>query len=199
VVCVAGSEKTGGGGPSWDALRAGNAEREQVVRRLNKAFSEGRLDVAELEERVAQAYAAKTLGDLRPLTADLPPEVGRDAVAPVPPAPPLSRPATVQDLKQVALDLAASRLNAKLERDRERTARRQQRYERQQRRDLARQTAGSHPVAVWATVSLVCFVIWLVTAVTRGGADPWFLWVAGPWGAVLLGRYLGTHGRRPSS
>jgi hypothetical protein len=196
---VAGSENAGGGAPSRDALRAGNAEREQVVQRLNRAFSEGRLDVAELEERVAQAYAAKTLGDLRPLTADLPPEIGRNTVTPAPPTPPLSRPATVQDLRQVTLDLVASRMNAKLERDRERTARRQQRYERQQRRDLARQMAGSHPVVAWATVSLVCFVIWLITMVTSGAAYPWFLWVAGPWGALLLGRHLGSRDRDPSS
>jgi len=195
---VAGSENAGGGASSRDALRAGNAEREQIVQRLNMAFGEGRLDLAELEERVAQAYAAKTLGDLRPLTTDLPPEVGRPAVAPAPPPAPLNRPATVQDLKQVALDLAASRLNAKLERDRERMARRQQRLERHQRRDLARQLSGNHPVVAWATASLVCFVIWLIMVVTGGWTDPWFLWVAGPWGALLLGRYLGRRGRHPS-
>jgi hypothetical protein len=43
-----------------------------VVAQLNAAFSEGRLDVAELDERVAAAYAAKTLGELVPLTVDLP-------------------------------------------------------------------------------------------------------------------------------
>jgi DUF1707 SHOCT-like domain len=53
-------------------LRAGNADRERVVAQLNAAFAEGRLDVAELDERVAAAYAAKTLGELVPLTADLP-------------------------------------------------------------------------------------------------------------------------------
>ena len=57
------------------SIRAGNADRERVVAQLNTAFSEGRLDVAELDERVAAAYAAKTLGELVPLTADLP--VGR--------------------------------------------------------------------------------------------------------------------------
>lgn len=54
------------------AMRAGHAEREQVVARLNNAFAEGRLDVGELDERVAAAYAARTMGDLVPLTADLP-------------------------------------------------------------------------------------------------------------------------------
>jgi hypothetical protein len=176
-------------------MRAGNAEREQVVQRLNRAFSEGRLELAELEERVAQAYAAKTLGELWPLTVDLPPETGAPP-APEVPRPP-SRPATVQDLKQVALDLATSRLSAKLERDRDRLSRRHQAHQRrdlarQQRRDLTRRVTDHHPVAAWATVSVVCFVIWLITMLTGGGASPWFLWVAGPWGALLLMRYLGN-------
>ncbi len=54
------------------SVRAGNADREKVVARLNTAFAEGRLDVGELDERVTAAYAAKTLGQLAPLTADLP-------------------------------------------------------------------------------------------------------------------------------
>ncbi|HEX6669413.1 MAG TPA: DUF1707 domain-containing protein [Gemmatimonadales bacterium] len=54
------------------SLRAGNADRERVVALLNGAFAEGRLDVRELDERVAAAYAAKTMGELAPLTADLP-------------------------------------------------------------------------------------------------------------------------------
>jgi hypothetical protein len=70
---------------SGDAsMRAGNADRERVVAQLNTAFSEGRLDVAELDERVAAAYAAKTLGELVPLTADLP--VGQQRARSTPPA-----------------------------------------------------------------------------------------------------------------
>jgi hypothetical protein len=66
--------------PSGDgSVRAGNADRERVVAQLNAAFAEGRLDVGELDERVAAAYAAKTLGELVPLTADLP--VGRARAA----------------------------------------------------------------------------------------------------------------------
>lgn len=40
--------------------------------------------------------------------------------------------------------------------------------------------------ATYATVNLICFTVWLIIAATGGTADPWFLWVAGPWGAVLL-------------
>ena len=74
---------TASSSPSGDgSLRAGNADREKVVARLNAAFAEGRLDVAELDERVASAYAAKTLGELVPLTADLPGGQQPKAVAP---------------------------------------------------------------------------------------------------------------------
>ncbi len=48
--------------------------------------------------------------------------------------------------------------------------------------------------AGWATVSMVCFVVWLLA----GMGSPWFLWVAGPWGAVMAVRWIfGTapHGR----
>lgn len=58
--------------PEQSSLRAGHDDREKVVVRLNSAFAEGRLEVAELDERVAAAYRAKTLGELVPLTADLP-------------------------------------------------------------------------------------------------------------------------------
>jgi Domain of unknown function (DUF1707) len=55
-----------------EGMRVGNVEREVVVRRLNDAFSEGRLELAELDQRIAQAYAARTMAELRPLVADLP-------------------------------------------------------------------------------------------------------------------------------
>lgn len=55
-------------------LRAGDADRETVAQRLRAAHADGRLDVSEVEERLTAAYAAKTLGDLEPLTADLPPD-----------------------------------------------------------------------------------------------------------------------------
>jgi Domain of unknown function (DUF1707) len=53
-------------------VRASNAEREKAVALLQRALGEGRITMAEFEERVAAAYAAKTRGDLDVLTADLP-------------------------------------------------------------------------------------------------------------------------------
>lgn len=49
----------------------------------------------------------------------------------------------------------------------------------------------------YGSVNLVCIVIWLLTAVTSGSWYPWWIWVAGPWGALLLaGRLFGSHDER---
>lgn len=69
--------------PRSGDVRASDAEREAVVDRLRAHFAEGRLDHAELEERVEAAYRAKMRSELDGLLADLP------AVAPL--QPPLLR------------------------------------------------------------------------------------------------------------
>jgi Domain of unknown function (DUF1707)/Cell wall-active antibiotics response 4TMS YvqF len=53
------------------ALRASDADRERIVEVLSSALTDGRLDVDEHAERVERAYAARRLGDLVGLTADL--------------------------------------------------------------------------------------------------------------------------------
>lgn len=53
-------------------MRASDADREQVAQQLHKAMSEGRIDMSELDERLTTLYQAKTVGELAPLTADLP-------------------------------------------------------------------------------------------------------------------------------
>jgi Domain of unknown function (DUF1707) len=51
--------------------------------------------------------------------------------------------------------------------------------------------------ATYATVNLVCIVIWLLTAVPSGVWYPWWIWVAGPWGALMLaGQIFGPHDDR---
>lgn len=52
--------------------RAGDAEREQVAEKLRVAAGEGRIDLAELDERLERAYHAKTYRELDALLADLP-------------------------------------------------------------------------------------------------------------------------------
>jgi hypothetical protein len=55
------------------ALRASDADREQIVSALRQHHSEGRLTVDEFTERMQHAFGAKTFGELDPLTRDLPP------------------------------------------------------------------------------------------------------------------------------
>lgn len=54
------------------ALRASDADREQLVDVLKTAFGEGRLTQDEYTTRMEQAYTAKTYGELRALVIDLP-------------------------------------------------------------------------------------------------------------------------------
>ncbi|MEQ4204371.1 DUF1707 domain-containing protein [Actinopolymorpha sp. B17G11] len=70
--------------PDRSAYRAGDADREAVVERLRAAASDGRLDLAEFEERMSAAYTAKTFAELAPLTADL---LDGTSVAPAPTGP----------------------------------------------------------------------------------------------------------------
>jgi hypothetical protein len=55
-----------------DAARAADSDREAVAERLRIAAGDGRIDLAELEDRLGEAYAAKTYGQLETLVADLP-------------------------------------------------------------------------------------------------------------------------------
>ena len=65
-------------------LRAADSDRVAVAAALGEHMSAGRLTLAEYDERVAQAYAAKTFGELTELTADLPTPGRAVAQAPVP-------------------------------------------------------------------------------------------------------------------
>ena len=73
-----------------DRLRAGHADREQVIEALKDAFVQGRLTRDELDTRAGRALAARTRAELAALTADIP---GGPAGPPRPPAPaPVRRP-----------------------------------------------------------------------------------------------------------
>jgi hypothetical protein len=66
-------------------VRASDAEREQMATILRAAMTEGRLDLAEGEERLAKAYAATYRDELRGLVTDLP-DGGRRALVDTPEA-----------------------------------------------------------------------------------------------------------------
>jgi hypothetical protein len=57
--------------PAPRDLRASDADRERVVALLTEAAGDGRLTLREHSERAERAYAARTLGELAALTADL--------------------------------------------------------------------------------------------------------------------------------
>ena len=74
-------------------LRAADADRSAVATALGEHMAAGRLSLAEYDERLARAYAARTYGELAELTADLPTTprartpAARPPTAPAPPAP----------------------------------------------------------------------------------------------------------------
>ncbi len=63
------SQARGDGRPE---MRASDADRDSAAAVLGSAMAAGRLTTTEYAERLDAVYAAKTLGDLAPLTADLP-------------------------------------------------------------------------------------------------------------------------------
>ena len=59
------------------AMRASDQDRESAAELLREAYVAGRLSREELDERAAAVYSATTWGELRDLTADLPPPAAR--------------------------------------------------------------------------------------------------------------------------
>jgi hypothetical protein len=57
-------------------MRASDRDRDCAAAALREAYTSGRLDAEEFHERLDAAYAAKTWGELRTLTADLPEGAG---------------------------------------------------------------------------------------------------------------------------
>jgi Domain of unknown function (DUF1707) len=97
---------TGPGDPAGAGrgrLRAGHADREQVIEALKAAFVDGRLTKDELAARTGRALAARTYADLAALTADLPaePAVAEQVRAVLAPAAPAA-PAAAEQVPAVA-------------------------------------------------------------------------------------------------
>ncbi|MDA8368842.1 MAG: DUF1707 domain-containing protein [Nocardiopsaceae bacterium] len=51
---------------------------------------------------------------------------------------------------------------------------------------VLRDPALAIPWALWAGVNTLCFTVWLILFLTGQVTYPWFLWVLGPWGIVML-------------
>jgi hypothetical protein len=129
-------------GMGRDEMRAADADRQAVADNLKAALDEGRLDLHEYDERLQQAYAAKTYGELAPLLSDLPAQRRPAGLAP---AQPEANGAEVT--RQWVFEVWSS----------------------------------------WLPVVAVTTVIWLISSLGSGELLYfWPIWVAGPWGAVLV-------------
>jgi len=141
-------------------MRASDADRQEAIERLRTALDEGRLKMDEYLERMGLASEAVTYGDLAPLYADLP-ETGsvarREPAAP-PSVPPAAHPPAASQAAAVS------------------------------RRGFAGLPTPLKVLwTIWGAVVSINLVVWvLVSATTAQLIYPWPLWVAGPWGAVLL-------------
>ena len=158
--------------PPDPRIRASDADRDRAASLLREHHAVGRLSVEEFNERLDKVYAAKTMGEIDEQLADLP-----------------------------GIDLY--RLpDASLPRYRGPTAGAGGVILPQQARGGVARTGGRFSAAwrgawgSWLAVSMLTFVVWLLS----GHGYPWFLWVAGPWGAVMLASWISAgphhgHGR----
>ena len=132
-----------------DEMRAADADRQAVADKLKAALDEGRLDLSEYDERLQQAYAAKTYGELEGLLTDLP--VTGHGASPGGRAPRTTSPAA----GCCTCGAAISRWSA------------------------------SPPS------------IWLVSSIAAGELLYfWPVWVAGPWGVLLIWQTVGGLAQR---
>ncbi|WP_433080792.1 DUF1707 SHOCT-like domain-containing protein [Dactylosporangium sp. CA-052675] len=134
-------------------LRAADVDRQFVAERLKAALDEGRLSLGEYDDRLKEAYAARTYGDLDVILRDLPGfhPAGGSQLAPQEPL------ADDPD----------------------------ERRERGDTRSNPRWLIGIW--SAWLVAVSVNVVIWALVSLSAGEAVYfWPMWVAGPWGAVLL-------------
>jgi Domain of unknown function (DUF1707) len=144
--------------PGDARIRASDADRERAAAALREHLAAGRLTIEEFDERLDRAYAAKTLGELDEIMADLP---ATDLV---------QLPAASLDHPAADPMLARRRSSRSIEAGRRGFS------------PAWRAAWGS-----WLAISLFLFMIWLVSGATGG---PWFVWVALPLGALMLGRWI---------
>jgi hypothetical protein len=113
------------------------------------ALDEGRLDLQEYDERLQQAYAAKTYGDLDQLLTDLP-----NAAPVAVPSPTPSAPA--------------------------------------RRNDHVTAQWLAYVWSSWFPAVMITSTIWAVASLAAGELQYyWPIWVAGPWGVVLVWQTIG--------
>jgi Domain of unknown function (DUF1707) len=154
--------------PPDPRIRASDEDRDRAASLLREHHAVGRLTPEEFSDRLDQVYAAKTMGELDEILVDLP---GIDLYRlPDAALPRYRAPVAGHD------SLPSVRFH-----DGQVTPNRG--------RFSARWGAawGS-----WLSTSLVLIVIWALS----GAGYPWFLWVVGPWGALMLADWVSGGIRR---
>jgi hypothetical protein len=143
-------------------IRASDDDRDRAASLLREHHAVGRLTVEEFSERLDKVYAAKTMGDLDGLLADLP---GIDLYR-LPDA----------SLPRYRGPGAAGHGSLPAMWSQSQVARAGGRF-----------SAGWQAAwGSWLSVSALLVVIWALA----GFGYPWFLWVVGPWGAAMLARWI---------
>jgi hypothetical protein len=146
--------------PGDPRIRASDADRERTATLLREHHAQGRLSPEEFNDRLDRAFAAKTVGDLDALLADLPAiDLYRLPAHDIRPAPPGAR----RPRGGSALD---------------------------RRGDGSIAPRGAAMWAAWAAISSALFLAWLGLGLISGGAAwvPWFLVVVIPWALVIARR-----------
>jgi hypothetical protein len=139
-----------------DRLRAADEDRQWVAERLRAALDQGRLRLAEYDDRLRLAYQAQTYAELNLLLDDLPPAIVGGTVAVAQQHPP-QVPAGSQAAPPEAVDAG---------------------------RGLP--TALLVLWIIWCGVVGINLVTWLLVMAFNGWVYPWPAWVAGPSGVALL-------------
>jgi hypothetical protein len=148
-------------------LRAADADRAAVAAVLGEHMAAGRLTLAEYDERVSKAYAAKTYGELDELTADLPRANGRPS-----PARAASTPQPVTSGHPAPRPMGACGSGS-------------------------RGSAADAWRAWLTTAVIVTTIWLITSLGSGDFHYFWPIWVIGPWGAVLLASTVtGGHRRR---
>jgi hypothetical protein len=141
-------------------VRASDADRERTATLLREHHAVGRLTPEEFNERVDKALAAKTLGDLDLLLADLPAidlyQLPAAGIRPTPPGGLRRR--------------GGPGLN--------------------RRSDGAMLPRQIETWLTWTAASALLLAVWLGVGIAAGGAAwlPWFLLVVVPWGLSIARR-----------
>jgi DUF1707 SHOCT-like domain len=143
--------------PSDPRMRASDQDRDRVAALLREHHAVGRLDAEEFNERLDKALAAKTLGELDELTADLP----AIDLYPLPTT-------QVPGGRRATADFSAASVGAAIARGRGRFS-----------------PAWQAAWGSWFTCSLVCTVIWMLTGFGYPWplwvAGPWGAIMAARW------------------